>query len=91
MSIRMNIGPSLSEAAGANAAVEVSGTDVGQCLSQLVDRFPGLRTRLFDADGALKSYVEIYVNQKSAYPRELARAVEDGDEIQIVEAIAGGC
>ncbi len=75
---------------GQQATTEVDGTDVRQCLIRLVDSFPKLRSRLFDADGELKSYIEIYINQRSCYPHELTNPIEDGDTIQIVEAIAGG-
>ena len=90
MSVTVHFSPSLSGLMGQRTTVEVNGTDVRECLMCLVDSFPGLRSRLFDADGELKSYIEIFVNQRSCYPHELAGPVEDGDRIQIVEAIAGG-
>ena len=88
--VTIRIPPSLSELTGGMESVQVERGQVGQCLRQLADSFPGLRNRLFDGDGQLKSFVEIYVNQTSYYPRELTREVEDEDQIQIVEAIAGG-
>jgi molybdopterin converting factor small subunit len=69
---------------------EVDGRDVGHCLELLVDRFPELRTRLFGTDARLRDWIEVYVNQRSCHPEELARTVRDGDEIEIVEAIVGG-
>jgi len=90
VSVIIHLSPSLSGLIGQQTTVEVNGTDVRECLRRLVDSFPALRPRLFDADGELKSYIEIYVNQRSCYPHELTRPVEDGDRIQIVEAIAGG-
>ena len=41
-------------------------------------------------DGALLDYVTVYVNGESAYPEELARSVNDGDELYIERMIAGG-
>ena len=90
MSTVIHISPSLCEFTGQQTTTEVNGTDVRECLDRLVDSFPGLRSRLFDGDGELKSYIEIYVNQRSCYPYELANPIEDGDRIEIVEAIAGG-
>jgi molybdopterin converting factor small subunit len=90
LSVTIHISPSLSQLAGQQTTAEVNGTDIRECLNRLVDSFPGLRSRLFDGDGGLKSYVEIYINRRSCYPYELTNPVEDGDQIQIVEAIAGG-
>jgi len=38
----------------------------------------------------LLNYVDIYVNQESSYPEELAKPVKDGDELHITMIIAGG-
>lgn len=69
---------------------EVDGRDVGHCLELLVERFPGLKTRLFDTGARLRDWIEVYVNQESCHPEGLARVVRDGDEIEIAETIAGG-
>ena len=42
-------------------------------LSQLVERFPGMRKALFADRGKLKNQIEIYLNMESAYPDELKR------------------
>ncbi len=70
--------------------VEVEGTVVGECLDNLVERFPGIRNVLFDQNDKLLNYVEIYLNQESTYPEELAKPVKDGDEIHIIVMLAGG-
>jgi molybdopterin converting factor small subunit len=69
---------------------EVKGNTVGQCLEQLVARFPRLKEWLYGKDGKLNNIVDIYVNMESAYPDELTRKVKDGDEIHIITAVAGG-
>ena len=70
--------------------VEVEGNTVGDCLEHLVEQYPGMREGLFDKKGKLLNIVEIYVNSKSAYPEELAKKVEDGDEITPIIMLAGG-
>jgi molybdopterin converting factor small subunit len=70
--------------------VEVSGSTVGECLNQLVKRFPRLKPMLLGKKGRLLNYVEVYVNQESSYPEELAKPVKDGDELHITLIIAGG-
>lgn len=70
--------------------VEVAGNTVGQCFNQLVQQYPGLKDKLFDKKGKIHNLVEIYVNQESAYPDELAKGVKDGDKIHITLLLSGG-
>jgi molybdopterin converting factor small subunit len=70
--------------------VEVSGRTVGDCLEDLVQQYPGMKEGLFDKKGKLLNVVEVYVNNESAYPEELAKSVKNGDEIQIILMLAGG-
>ena len=90
MGIRVNIHPLLHHFTGGEEVAEVSGNTVGECLDHLVARFPGLKNGLFEKDGRLRSYVEIYVNRESAYPDQLVKPVRAGDEIYILVMIAGG-
>jgi molybdopterin converting factor small subunit len=70
--------------------VEVEGGTVGDCLEHLVQQYPGMKEGLFDKKGKLLSVVEVYVNNESAYPEELAKSVNDGDEIHLILMLAGG-
>jgi len=90
MSVKINIHPFLHHLANDQDVVEVNGSTVGQCLEQLVARFPELRQWLFGKDGNLTGLVDIYVNLESSYPEELAKPVKDGDELHIIIIIAGG-
>lgn len=90
MSIKINIHPFFSHLTNDQDVVEVNGSTVGQCLEQLIARFPETKNWLFRKDGNLLSLVDIYVNGESAYPDELAKPVKDGDELHIVVIIAGG-
>jgi len=72
------------------SAVEVDGKTVGKCLAELVERFPGMKPKLFGTNGKLLSYVDIYVNAESSYPEELDKAVNDGDTLSVTIIIAGG-
>lgn len=90
MSVRINIHPFLLQHTNNQDVVEVNGSTVGECLQQLVSRFPDLKPWLFERNGRLNRLVEIYVNTESSYPEELAKPVRDGDELHIVVIIAGG-
>jgi molybdopterin converting factor small subunit len=90
MSVRINLHPNLYQFTNNQAVVEVNGSTVGECLSDLVKQFPRIKPGLFGKDGKLLNYVDIYVNYESSYPEELARPVKDGDELHITLIIAGG-
>ncbi len=90
MGTKINISPILYQYTSDRSTAEVEGDTVGQCLDHLVEQFPGIEKALFDKNGQLLNYVDIYVNEESAYPEELAKPVEAGDELHIVLTIAGG-
>ena len=90
MGIEITIHPILRQFTNGQAVVEVNGNTVGQCLDELVEQFPGIKTWLFGKNGKLLNYVDIYVNLESSYPEELAKPVKDGDELYIILMIAGG-
>ena len=90
MSVKINVHPSLTHLTGGKNVVEVSGSTVGQCLEQLVTKFPEIKGWLFAKNGKLNGVIEIYVNGKSSYPEELAMPVKDGDELHIIAIIIGG-
>jgi molybdopterin converting factor small subunit len=70
--------------------VEVEGRTVSECLTQLVQQFPGMEKALFAKKDKLLNNVEIYLNHASAYPNELIKPVKDGDEIHLVVMLTGG-
>jgi molybdopterin converting factor small subunit len=70
--------------------IEVSGSTVGECLYQVVKRFPNMKKQLFTKTGNLFDNVMISVNGESAYPEQLVKTVKEGDELKIVFMISGG-
>jgi molybdopterin converting factor small subunit len=90
MSIKINILPYLQYHTGGKTVVEVEGSTVAECLDDLIGNFAGLRTVLFDSNGKLLDYVDIYVNGESSYYEGLARSVQDGDELHVILIISGG-
>ena len=90
MSIRVNIHQNLRHLTNDLGMVQVNGKTVGECLNDLIAQFPRLRKYIFDKSNKLLNYVEVYVNQESSYPDELAKPVHPGDELDITLIIAGG-
>ena len=69
--------------------IETEGQTVGQCLGALQDKFPGIRSRLFDEQGQLHKYVELFLNNRKISNR-LELPVKDEDELLILVVILGG-
>ena len=81
----------LRQYAEKNNSVEVSGSTVGEALANLTTQFPDLRKNLYNDEGKLRSFVNVYVNDEDIrFLEETATPVKAADEISIVPAIAGG-
>ncbi len=71
------------------ASVEDAAT-VGDVLDGLYQRFDGLRERIA-VDGDLRRFVNVYVEGEDIrFLDGLETSVEDGDEVTILPAVAGG-
>ena len=90
MSINIHLHSTHRRHADGEAVVGVEGRTVGECLRELVTRYPDLEPLLFDDGGGLQRNLEIYLNLESAYPDELLKPVEDGDQIHITVMLTGG-
>ena len=90
MSVMVYIHPSLRHITSDREVVEVDGINVGECFKNLVAEYPELEEWLFEEKVKLSKYIDIFVNDESAYPEELAKPVKDGDKIHILMQIAGG-
>lgn len=72
-------------------AMEVSGTTVGEALAELTAAHPDMKKNLFNDEGKLRSFVNVYVNDEDIRFLEKDKtAVAAGDTISIVPSIAGG-
>jgi sulfur-carrier protein len=81
----------LRDAAGGSTTVEASGSTVGEVLEALYEQHGELRERLSDGDGGLRRFVNVYVaGEDIRFGDGLDTAVSDGDEVQILPAVAGG-
>jgi MoaD family protein len=81
----------LREAAGGAGAVTVDGATVGEVLASLFDRHGELRDRLSDGDGGVRRFVNVYVDGEDIrFGDGLQTPVADGQEVQILPAVAGG-
>ena len=81
----------LRDAAGGSRTVAASGSTVGEVLEALYAEHEELRDRLSDGDGGLRRFVNVYVGGEDIrFGDGLDTAVAEGDEVQILPAVAGG-
>lgn len=71
--------------------IEVQASTVGEALASLAETYPGLEKHLFDDEGNLRSYVNIFVNDDDVRGLNGAEtALDADDQVTIVPSIAGG-
>jgi adenylyltransferase/sulfurtransferase len=71
--------------------VELEGGTVAEVLTELVSRFPDLRKQIFNEEGRLRSFVNVYLNDEDIrYLEKEATPVVQTDTVSIVPSIAGG-
>jgi adenylyltransferase/sulfurtransferase len=77
---------------GGRNAVEVEAPTVAAALAQLTTAHPDLRNHLFTAEGKLRAFVNLYLNDEDIryLPEKDGTAVKAGDTLSIIPSIAGG-
>jgi molybdopterin converting factor small subunit len=76
---------------GGAAEVSVDGATVGEVLAALETAHPGFSSRLFDDDGGLRRFVNVFVADEDVrFVDGLATRVEAGQTVSIIPAVAGG-
>ena len=72
-------------------SVELHASTVGEALSGLVAQHPDLRRHLYNEEGKLRAFVNVYLNDEDVrYLGKEATPVSDSDTLSIVPSIAGG-
>lgn len=91
MPVQVHIPTPLRQYVGGRDVVTIEQGTVAEVLARLTTEHTKLREHLFQPDGRLRSFVNVYVNERNI--RELDRyetRATDGDQITIVPSIAGG-
>src|ERR1041384_2829839 len=64
--------------------VEVDGATIGDAISELQSRYPGIKERLVDEKGEVRRFVNVYVNEEDIrFLQNQATPLKDGDEVSI--------
>jgi len=91
MAVTVFIPTALRQFAGDRAEVSVEAATVGEALDRLTGEHAALRRHLYTEEGALRNFVNVYVNDDDIrHAQRLDTPVREGDTISIIPAIAGG-
>jgi len=91
VSVTIHIPTPLRRFTAERGEVEVDGQTVGEALKDLTRLFPALERHLYSEQGALRSFVNVFLNDEDV--RHLERdgtPVKAGDTLSIIPSIAGG-
>jgi MoaD family protein len=91
MAVVVKIPAQLRPAAGGAAQTVLDGATVQEVLDGLADRYEELRGRIYDEQGGLRRFVNVYVaGEDIRFLDGLSTPVSDGAELTILPAVAGG-
>jgi molybdopterin synthase sulfur carrier subunit len=91
MSVTVRIPTTLRPLSGGNSTVSVEGATLGEVLANLEDAHPGFKDRLFDDNGGLRRFVNLFVADDDVrYLQGLETPVPTGETVSIIPAVAGG-
>jgi molybdopterin synthase sulfur carrier subunit len=91
MTVKVRIPTPLRKLTHDEEIVHVTAGTVGDAIAELQSRYPGIKERLTDEAGAVRRFVNVYVNEEDIrFLQNQQTPLRDGDEVSIIPAIAGG-
>ncbi len=91
MSVTVRVPTVLRTYTGGAKEVPSQGSTVGEVLDALESDHPGIKQRIVDEQGALRRFVNVYVdNDDVRFADGVATPVADGAQLSIIPAVAGG-
>ena len=91
MAAKIRIPTPLRKLTNNEELVEVKAATIGDAIDELQHRYPGIKERLLDDSGAVRRFVNVYVNEEDIrFLQNQQTRLKDGDEVSIIPAIAGG-
>ena len=91
MAVTVRVPTQLRTLSDGASEVAVEGATVGQVLAALDASHPGFRARLFDDEGQLRRFVNVFVADEDVrFMKGLDTEVPPGSTVSIIPAVAGG-
>ncbi|HKR50602.1 MAG TPA: MoaD/ThiS family protein [Pseudonocardiaceae bacterium] len=90
MAVTVSVPTILRTHTGGEKSVQASGSNIGEVIEDLENQYGGIKARLVK-EGSLHRFVNVYVNDEDVrFSGGLDAAVQDGDNVTILPAVAGG-
>lgn len=91
MPVKVRIPTPLRKLTNNEEVIEVTAANIGEAIKEMQSRYPGIQERLIDENGAVRRFVNVYVNEEDIrFLQNQETPLQDGDEVSIIPAIAGG-
>ena len=91
MIVKVMIPTPLRQYTGKKDTVEAEGKTAGEILTDITDKYSQLKKHLYNDNGKLRSYVNIYVNDEDIrYLQKENTVLKETDVVSIIPSIAGG-
>lgn len=91
MAIKVLIPTALQKFTNDQATLECTGSNVAELIDSMESSCPGIKARLCDENGKPRRFLNFYVNSEDIrFLDGTTTTLQDGDEVSIVPAVAGG-
>ena len=91
MAVMVEMPSALRQFADNQDELDSDGKNVEEVLADLCSRFPELKQNLYEEEGSIRNFINIYVNDADIrYADGIKTGLKGGDRIQIVPSISGG-
>jgi adenylyltransferase/sulfurtransferase len=73
------------------AELDLQGSNVAEVMDDLVARYPALRPHLFNGEGQLRPFVNLFLNEDNVKDLQgLQTPLQASDRLMLIPSIAGG-
>ena len=91
MAVNVRIPTTMRPITGGDTLVSLEPGSLSEVIAALEAKHPGMGERLLDEDGALRKFVNVFVDDDDVrYLNGLDTAVQDNWTVSIIPAVAGG-
>ncbi len=89
--VKVRIPTPLQKLTNGVGEVSGSGATIKEMIDNLESSYPGFKERLYDDEGKLRRFINIYVNEEDIrFLEGEGTNLGEGDDVSVIPAIAGG-
>ena len=88
--IKIHVSTSLQHFTDNLQTIEVNGETVGECLNNLIERFPNTKEIISMKEKNISGFILVYLNKERDFAQNFEKSLTDGDELTLLRKIVGG-